>query len=142
MTYPISRQEFLDFWHVPEGTPEADLLWSEKVAMMQGRRLRDAPMIFVKADVHYQSPIDGRVIRSEHERRDDLARNGCIPYDPGMRQDNERRVIDEERSLDRSVDEFVEREYETMPSAKRERLANEMADGMTAEPVRLTANGG
>jgi hypothetical protein len=30
----------------------------------------------------YKSPIDGRLISSRSERRDDLARNGCVPYEP------------------------------------------------------------
>jgi hypothetical protein len=30
----------------------------------------------------YASPIDGRMITSRTQRRDDLARNGCVPYEP------------------------------------------------------------
>lgn len=32
----------------------------------------------------YRSPIDGRVIGSRSERRDDLKRNNCVEYEPSM----------------------------------------------------------
>ena len=38
------------------------------------------PMI--QSDIEpYKSPIDGRVITSRSARRDDLARNNCVPYE-------------------------------------------------------------
>jgi hypothetical protein len=32
----------------------------------------------------YRSPIDGKMITSRSHRRDDLARNGCIEWEPGI----------------------------------------------------------
>lgn len=32
----------------------------------------------------YRSPIDGKMITSRSERRDDLARNGCVEYEPSL----------------------------------------------------------
>lgn len=32
----------------------------------------------------YASPIDGRMITSRSERRDDLKRNGCYEYEPSL----------------------------------------------------------
>lgn len=32
----------------------------------------------------YSSPIDGRVITSRSERREDLKRNGCVEYEPSL----------------------------------------------------------
>jgi hypothetical protein len=32
----------------------------------------------------YASPIDGRMITSRSERRDDLRRNGCVEYEPSL----------------------------------------------------------
>lgn len=32
----------------------------------------------------YRSPIDGRLITSRSERRDDLKRNNCVEYEPSM----------------------------------------------------------
>ncbi len=40
-------------------------------------------MPMIASDIEpYKSPIDGRVIGSRSERRDDLARNNCVPYEP------------------------------------------------------------
>lgn len=139
---PEFKAWWMETWgHVP-GSPEGEEVWRDKVAMMEGRRIRSAPMIFVSQDIHYESPVDGRVIRSKHERLDDLRRNNCIEYDPEMKKDANRRAREQEAALEASIDRQVEAEYERMPSRKREVLANEMAAGVTAEPVRLTANGG
>ncbi len=35
----------------------------------------------------YRSPVDGRWVDSATSRRDDLRRNGCIEWEPGIRQD-------------------------------------------------------
>jgi hypothetical protein len=45
---------------------------------------RDGPsMPMIRSDIQpYKSPIDGRLITSASERRDDLARNNCVPYEP------------------------------------------------------------
>lgn len=32
----------------------------------------------------YASPIDGRAIRTRHERREDLKRNNCVEYEPSL----------------------------------------------------------
>jgi hypothetical protein len=44
------------------------------------------PMIIAGMEP-YISPVDGRVIRNAQERRDDLKRNDCIPWEPGINQD-------------------------------------------------------
>jgi len=84
----------------------------------------------------YESPIDGRVIRNMKERSDDLARSGCIEYDPGMVQDADRRVIEADIALDKMVEETVERELETMPLAKKELLSKELESGNKVEFTR------
>lgn len=41
------------------------------------------PMII--SDIpEYASPIDGRMITTRSERRDDLKRNNCVEYEPSM----------------------------------------------------------
>ena len=32
----------------------------------------------------YTSPIDGKVINSRQERKDDLAKHGCVEWEPSM----------------------------------------------------------
>ena len=58
-----------------------------------GERVISAPMVFVSPEIRYESPIDGKVITTRQQRQDDLARNNCIPYDPGMKQDADRRQV-------------------------------------------------
>ena len=139
---PEFKAWWLDYLGLQPGTPEAESAWQDKVDLMEGRHLRRAPMVFVRGDICYDSPIDGRPITSHAARREDMARAGCIEYDPGMKQDADRKHREREAALDASIEASVEADFQKMPSAKRERLANELAAGVTAEPVRLTANGG
>lgn len=132
----LTKQEFLEFWHVDPDSPEGEELWQQKLAMMEGRHLRRAPMVFVGQDIHYQSPVDGRVISSKHQRLDDLARNNCIEYDPEMKKDYQRRIAESEKKIDRAVDNHVDKVISQMPVRKREKLESELRAGATAEIVR------
>lgn len=139
---PEFKSWWLDFWGYVDGTPEAEDAWLAKVALMDGRHSRKTPMVFVGRDIHYTSPVDGRVIRSKAEREDDLRRNGCIEYDPGMKQDAARRRQEADAAIDAGIDRTVEEAIHKMPGVKRERLANELSGGLDVQPVRLTATGG
>lgn len=99
-----------------------------------------APQVFISKDVHYRSPIDDRPITSAQARLEDMARNGCQEYDPGMRVDYDRRQKTSEAALEKSFDDLVDREVATMSADKLGRLANEVSGGMTAEPIRITPN--
>ncbi len=135
------KAEYLEFHGLLEGTPEGERAWSDKLAMMQGKRFFSAPMIFVSPDIRYDSPIDGRHITNLQARQEDLARSGCIPYDPEMKKDSERRRVEADLKLEAMVDETVEREVSKMPSRKLEQLNNELAAGADLEPVRRSVNG-
>jgi hypothetical protein len=40
-------------------------------------------MPMIQSDIEpYKSPVDGRLIGSRSARREDLARNNCVPYEP------------------------------------------------------------
>lgn len=97
-----------------------------------------APAAFVRQDICYDSPIDGRPITNMQARLEDLARSDCVPYEEGIKQDQERIKRESEASLERSFDETVEREIATMPSRKLEKLSAELEGGMSAEPARVT----
>lgn len=135
----ISKDDYLAFWSIPPGTPEAEAAWNDKVAFENGERTLYAPLVFVQRDICYDSPIDGRHITNKHARIEDLARSGCIEYDPEMKKDSQRRIKQSDDALDKSVGEYVHEQFNKMPTAKRERLANELLAGTTAEIVRLTA---
>ena len=132
----MNKREFLEFWNVDPDSAEGEELWNAKVAMMEGRHMKKAPMIFVSPDIHYKSPIDGRSITNKSARLDDLARNNCVEYDPEMKTDYKRRIAESEKKLDKSVDEQVEKTISQMPSRKRERLEGELRAGLDAEVVR------
>lgn len=101
-------------------------------------RVISRPMLVVAPDVHYRSPIDDQPITTMRQRANDMARSGCIPYDPGMKQDANRRIVDDDKRLDRAVDDTVDAALAAMPTRKREELESEMNSGVTCEPVRLT----
>jgi hypothetical protein len=42
-----------------------------------------APMV-MRDTPEYRSPVDGRLIGSRSERREDLKRNNCIEWDPAL----------------------------------------------------------
>lgn len=97
-----------------------------------------APAAFVRQDICYDSPIDGRPITSMQARIEDLARSNCVPYEEGIKQDQERIKRESETALERSFDETVERELAAMPARKLEKLTGELEGGMAAEPTRIT----
>jgi hypothetical protein len=97
-----------------------------------------APMAFVQPDICYDSPIDGRAITSKQARDEDLARSGCIPYDPEMKTDQQRRIAREEKALEDAFDKSVDEALAAMPARKREVLESELAGGMDASLERIT----
>jgi hypothetical protein len=131
------KEKYLDFHGYVPGTPEAEAAWAEKEAMNRGVR-RAAPMVFVSADVCYDSPIDGRPITNKHARIEDMKRAGCIEYDPGMKQDYQRRIVESEKRLDKQVDETFDRTLSELPARKREALFSELRSGVDVTPERQT----
>lgn len=107
----------------------------------KGKRVISAPMLaYAQRECVYDSPIDGRPITSWAQRREDLARNGCQEYDPGMKQDYQRRIQREDREMDKQLDATIEAEFERMPARKLEKLTNELESGATAVPERGTVS--
>jgi hypothetical protein len=82
----------------------------------------------VAEDVHYESPIDGTPITSWAARANDLSRHNCVPYDPGMRDDHERRLEEADRRLEQAVDEHVERAITKMSTKQRGQLYSELTE--------------
>lgn len=77
----------------------------------------------------YTSPIDGRLISGKAQRREDLKRNGCRPYEEGERQEAQRRREQDDARLERNVNETVERWWHEAPTQKREALARDLMAG-------------
>ncbi len=94
-----------------------------------GQQVIGAPLeVKVAEDVCYDSPIDGSHITSWSKREEDLKRNGCRPYDPGMKQDYERGIKEADASLDKSIHQHVERAIEKMPTKQRGKLYSELTE--------------
>ena len=103
-----------------------------------GRVFLKFPMTFIAPEIRYDSPIDGRPITNKQARVEDLARNGCVEYDPEMRKESIKRQQAADEALDKSVDALLDKEIAALPARKREKLAAEMEGGLTAEPERRT----
>ncbi len=53
--------------------------------LTEAQRKGPIPVPYVLSDIEaYRSPVDGRVVNSRSDRRDDLKRNGCVEYEPSM----------------------------------------------------------
>lgn len=53
------------------------------------------------------SPATGKVIRTEAQYREDLKESNCVPYEPGIRQDQERKAAQQEREQAELVEKIV-----------------------------------
>jgi hypothetical protein len=95
-------------------------------------------MGFVQRDICYDSPIDGRPITTKWARQEDLKRNGCVEYDPGIKQDMAKRRAAEDAALDKSVDACVDEFFATAGTRKVEKLEQELHAGASAEFTRTT----
>ena len=84
----------------------------------------------------YESPITGSHIGSKVKRNEDLARSGCVEYEPSLKEENDRRVKEDERRLDKEVDKTVDKMWDSMSSQKRENLARELTSGAELEYTR------
>ena len=84
----------------------------------------------------YQSPASGRWITSRSERREDLKATNCVEYEPGMKEEHQKRLAAEDAALDKKVEDHVEQEILSMPAAKRERLAAEV-ENLDVDLVRV-----
>jgi hypothetical protein len=108
-------------------------LWAEQ-------RIGAPLLVKASQDVCYDSPIDGSPITSWAQRREDLAKHGCIPYDPEMKTDATRRVQEADTALDQKIDAHLEEAYTRMPHAQRQQLKKEVVEqGMEVQLERRTA---
>ena len=73
-------------------------------------RILDAPAVRPEIP-EYFSPVTGRPISSRSQRREDLARTGSLEWEPGMREDCERRRLDSIEAdylrMDATIDKTV-----------------------------------
>lgn len=85
----------------------------------------------------YQSPIDGKWVEGRQARLRDLARSGCVEYEPSMVQESQKKRDREDQLLEKRIEESVSEQIHNMPSSKRARLMAELEAGANIEYKRL-----
>lgn len=84
----------------------------------------------------YQSPVDGRWIEGRRARREDLARNNCVPYEPSMKAAHMKRIEKADEKLERDIEQHFDAEIAQMPARKKELLEQELRSGADLEFTR------
>jgi hypothetical protein len=85
---------------------------------------------------YYESPVSGKPITSYKARKEDMARHGCVDYEPSMKKVQKKKIEKMDSDLDKRIDDTVDREWDKMPTHKRERLAKELVHGADIEIER------
>jgi hypothetical protein len=69
----------------------------------------------------YESPIDGRVIEGRRQRRNDLARSNCRPYEGKEQELKEarRRLVEQDRREDQLAEKMAHRAWAEAPERIR-----------------------
>ena len=86
--------------------------------------------------IEYRCPITNEPITTKQQHENNLAKHGCRVLETGEVEQAKRKRLESERELDKKIESEVERLVETMPSKKREKLANEIASGVDLTTMR------
>lgn len=86
------------------------------------------PRISVE-NVGYDCPVTGRWIGSKHEHEENLKQHGCRVLERGESEQAAKVREKQDAQFDAAIEETVEREWNVMPSEKKEKLANELLGG-------------
>lgn len=77
---------------------------------------------FIQPDLPgYESPIDGRWIEGRRDRRNDLARSGCRPYEGREQEQKEANKVTaaRERQMDQLAEKMAHRAWDMAPERVR-----------------------
>jgi len=88
-----------------------------------GQVITKPPVGIVNFFDPYLSPIDGKPILNRSQRNDDLARNGCVEYDPEMKKDADLFKKRKEQEIDDAIDGAVREIYSGFSEEKKSQLA-------------------
>jgi len=118
-----SMKDFVDAPPCPDcGTPSHSVITAR-------------PMI-ASSFQSYQCPVTGKPIGTKTAHEENLKRQGCRIYETGETEETVRRKAREEKAFDAAVEGTVEKFFATAPTAKRERLAQELNAGADASVTR------
>ena len=91
-------------------------------------RVISAPMFNVD-QTFYTCPISGTPITSRRAHEDNLRRHDCIVAETGIEREISARRDEANRKFDKSVDDHVERTWDSWDGEKREALAKDIISG-------------
>lgn len=89
-----------------------------------------SPIRFSVENVGYDCPITGEWIGSKRQHENNLAKHGCRVYEAGETEQAKKAKAQADAEFERQIDETVEKEFEALPSAKKEALATELTAGV------------
>lgn len=110
----VSLENFSDPQHCACGSP--------------ARRLISAPMFTVDS-VGYTCPVTGDWVGSKQQHRENLAKHNCRVLEPGENEAAAAFRAKADAKLDKLIEDNVEKQFESLPSAKKEQLHNELVNG-------------
>ena len=88
------------------------------------------PIRFSVENVGYDCPITGEWIGSKRQHENNLAKHGCRVYEAGETEQAKKAKAQADAEFEKRLDETVEKEFEALPSAKKEALAAELTHGV------------
>ncbi len=88
-----------------------------------------SPVRFSVENVGYDCPITGEWIGSKAQHANNLAKHGCRVYETGETEAAKKAKANADAEFEKRLDQTVEKEFESLPSAKKEALATELAAG-------------
>lgn len=114
------KEIYLEHWGYTG--EEAEIRWADKLAF--DNRQKEKLYSIIPDIEPYESPIDGRVINSRTQRRDDLERHNARPYEGREQEAKEakRRESYIEQRNDAQLTEHVSRAYYQLSPSKRDAL--------------------
>jgi len=92
-------------------------------------RVISAPMFSVE-QVGYTCPVTGKYIGSKRQHEENLRQQDCRVFETGEKELAQKRIAEQEAAFEKSVDQTVEKNFWSMPSDKREKIANELESGV------------
>lgn len=94
---------------------------------LPARRAISSPMFSVD-HTGYSCPVTGNWIGSLAQHRENLARTGSRVLETGEKEAAAKFREEADRQLDKTIEAHVEKQIESMDSAKRETLHNELVN--------------
>ena len=86
--------------------------------------------------VEYRCPITNEPITTKQQHINNLAKHGCRVLETGETEQAKQKRLKSNEELDKKIESEVEKLVETMPSDKKEKLANEIASGVDLTTMR------